>query len=889
MGLFSAKKTISVSSTLYNLAGAIENRVQYLPSVIASKVVSGTAPSIGEAIQNSLFNGPGMRFRNYARWTRTAGYASALGIVSGKLSIGNDIDLEVLAATIPHAADEVVAIQSAEIGIADYGFWADQWMSEHHPDQLDADYVVDFDEVTNVISITFTAGPVYTFSPVGFDPKSRYLYVSYLLTKGRSYSGMVYGNKTSVGSPAEWPSIAKYILVSDTPTAAVLSATDTVVTDVTYSDNRPPESNTVSTPKTLNYTNQAQLYRYEEPLGLSLLRLSTNSRIHFTTRFTEGVTVPTTTTDTMTEVIADGVTKTTKKTTTKWTAGPSYAYREDYQDSVISSWSTIKVMIYKQNDGIPTYDAFFVADVDMGEFVPFIPLRLRNNFLSEEYLPDIYELSKKAAKRALDKKYDFLIDQLADNEKLGDIDFAYISFGVSLNTKENACKKYIYKFFQLLNQSGAGGSNQYNQWKVDWETAHVIQTRWVTWRDAQANPANPLFGSPEPDKATYPQMPTRNLAIISDITGYNMNMWWSGISEIILNGQAPSTSKVGDVTIKTITAAEYHQLMVSGGITDIRPITDDGIGIYWQDTTTTHRVIAVTGLAHANTIYKGKNVGIFAGAALADPDESGFLVPLHEGVYRSISLKDATQMATACSYMVLNSYTVTKEKWYASSWFKVVLIIVIIVITILTGGAGAALGAGVLGTAAGVGAAIGLTGVAAVVAGAALNAIAGMVIAQLITAVATKLLGPKLGPIVGAIASVLVLSVGTSIASGGTAAQGLANMSSSLNILKMTVATVNGATQALQSELGDVQHKIEEVQKNYQNELTNIYNSWSENLGFNKSTIDVSELTSAVSTQFESSDSFLSRTLLTGSEIADLTNGLIGALADVTLSTELPT
>ncbi len=145
--------------------------------------------------------------------------------------------------------------------------------------------------------------------------------------------------------------------------------------------------------------------------------------------------------------------------------------------------------------------------------------------------------------------------------------------------------------------------------------------------------------------------------------------------------------------------------------------------LYWQETAETWHCLAITGLTHVNNIYEDKSIYTDAFTALGDADESGFIIPIHEAVFRAMPMVQATQMSTACCYLVVNSYVVVKQAWYQTAFFQILLIVVVIVISIFTFGAGSILGAGVLGTDAAIGATIGLTGTAALVAGAIVNAL----------------------------------------------------------------------------------------------------------------------------------------------------------------------
>lgn len=890
MGLFSSKKKVTVGSTLYNLAGAIEDRIQYLPTTINTKIIAGNAGSIGETITDSLMKGPGMRMRSYARWTRNSGYTTALGIQQGSLTTGNAIDASVIIASIAHAPDEDVVIQTVDVDIADYGYWADQWMLENHPTQVSDDYEVDMNEETNTIYILFGGLITYSFNPVGFDADAMYLYFSYMLVKRNQTGPLIPGTETPVEDEASLPDTSDYAAIGSTLVPHSEDLEDTEVTDVTYSDATPPTSSTVTTPHTDTYDDVDNVYEkitFSGQTGGGSTLLSLRS---VQTNFKRGYIKTVTTEDTTTEDIGGGVTKTTTVTTTTQSIAFNWSYRRDSQNITVTQWSPMKVVIYQQGTGNPAYDAMFLPDLSMGTFLPFIPLREWNTFLSPDYRPDIYEWSRKAVKRSMDKKIGYVIDQLKDNDSIGDIDFAYMVFGVSLNTQEKASMKYIYKFFQAAGNMGAGGDAEQLAWRAQWNAANEIQSTWATWKQAQANPADPLFGTTEPPQAIYPTQPLKWLRATSSVANYNMTVGWTGIVEVTdIPGPGRVGAKKGDLWFVQDSEDILAEILVSRGRFDDRPVTTSWVTLFWQDENDSHRAISISGLKHNNMIYKGKGVDITATQALNDLEESGFIIPLHEGVLRSMSLKDSTQMSTACTYMVLNYYQVTKQKWYQSSWFKIVLIVVVIVITVVSVGTGAA-SAGVLGTAASVGAAVGLAGTAAIIAGAAINAVAGMLIAQLIMRASVALFGPEVGAIVGAVAAVATLSAGTSMATGGTAMGGLQSMGSAVNLLKVTMAAGDGLAKAQANKLEEVNRDMLDLQDNYKEQMMSIYNAWSENLGFNKSTIDIQQLTESakVNHVYEQLEAFLTRTLLTGSEIAGATNGLIGAFSEVSLNTQLP-
>lgn len=886
MGLFSSKKKIMVSSSLYNLAGDVDERIQFLPSAIATAVVTGSKDSVGETITKSLLDGPGIKFRSYARWARNSGYTDSLGMETGVLNVGDSIDINVLQETIPHAPDEVVAIQTATIGGPDYGYWADRWMTTNHPEVVDRDYLIDFDEVQNVITMTFPNGVVYAFTPEGFDYNSTYLYVSYMLTKGRQYGDVVLGNKTYVNSQSDLPSTSGWDFTGSNNTPKVANLVNTVTAVSSYSDGRPNETTTTNTPRTENYIDVETNYEKEERIGLSILGLSVLAKKHYQINYREGIVTSSSSSSSKTEDIGGGVIKTTVTTTTVQSVSYRWAYRTDDQDVTVSSWSNMKVLIYQKGSGNTAYDAMFSPPTDLGSFVPFVPIRQWNTFLSESFYPDVYEQAKKAIKRATNKDYQHLVDQLAKSPDLGDIDFAYCVFGVSLNTKENACKKYIYKFFEMVGEYGVGGDEEYRQWKIEWNNANIIQQRWVDWVEGQKSPTSPLFGTPEPDKAVYPTMPSRRLVVQGTVANFRMDIAWSSIVKTQQSGLVEPGAKVGKVWIKSIGREEFDQLMISGGITDYQTLYSDTIGIYYQDQADSYKVITVSALAHTNTVYKGKAVGVWASEALRDPEESGFIIPLHEGIYREISLKDATQMATACSYMVCNSYTVVKQKWYASSWFKVVLIIIAIVISVLSwgtaSGPAAALVAATTVTAAAV-------AIAQIIATLVINAVLASLLMKILAPVATAIFGEEVGAVVAAIASVVVSAFIGGYVGGGSTAAGIQQLQSAGTLIQMTNSAVTALADVMNQKTANLMDKMNELQTTYQTKMDEISEAWKENLGQTGISLDLSYLTDPAYSPylFEKIESFLGRTLMTGSDIATITNGMIGEYTNLSLTLDL--
>jgi hypothetical protein len=572
--------------------------------------------------------------------------------------------------------------------------------------------------------------------------------------------------------------------------------------------------------------------------------------------------------------------------------GNNYLYVR-YALQVAGVWGNPKVFIYQQGSGNTSLDAFFTASTDAGSFFPYIPVRVDNAFVSGSYLSDVYPLAKKALKKSINGDFDELVAKIQTNPSLADIDFAFVVFGVSLNVKENACRRYIYEFFQEIMLGQDLGATDFHAWKVGYLAAVAEDTTWKTWGEAQADPMNPLYGTPEPPRPVYtapPQYVVQVLSARADVP-YHIALLWSGIEETVGSGLKTVDAKAGDLWFDIagtddITESAY---LTENGTVDYTGSTIDHIKLNWQVDADTWRTLDIYGLVHRNLVYGGKTVDTTSIQALQSVNESGFIVPLHEGVYRRIPLTHSTQMSTACCFVVFNCYKVVETRWYQTGFFQILIVIILIVIavvvTVLTGGAATP---GILGTAGAVGSAMGFAGTAAIIAGAIANAIAAMVLVQIITRVSTAILGDKIGTIVGTIASVIAVNVSTSIMSGISLTTSFSNLLTAENLLKATAAIGDFVATMEKSNVQDTLQKTQDVVTDYTKQSEDIQEKFDALIGSSGQLEGLTVLNSSLNSVIETADSFLGRTLMTGSDIAGLSLDMLSNFADITLKTDLP-
>lgn len=584
----------------------------------------------------------------------------------------------------------------------------------------------------------------------------------------------------------------------------------------------------------------------------------------------------------------DGSVISRKYTMTQTGTGvPGDTYQVNYQNVNVMDWSDLQVFIYKVGSGNAALDAEVSGGISVGGFFPPIPVRVDNQFVSESFLPDQYAAAQKAYKRlTAGAKFDTLVDMLADNEDLGDIDYVFVVPGVSLNVVENSCRKYLYQFFHGAMLTATYGEASYGVWSGGLGDADGSMSDWQAWLAAQGVVGDPLNGTPEPTRQAFGSAPRNEIRVraTNASLGYDTRIAWQAIKEDTGSGLGKPGATVGELWL------EKGGTTYEGG--SLFPSSDNvsqDLLIWWQTGASTWKRLTVRGLVHQNFIYKGKFVEIKAHEALDDVDESGFIVPIHYDTWKAMSIKDTTQMATASIMLVLNSYKVVKKKWYQTGFFKLVVFIVIVVAAvILTGPAGLATAPGLLGTAAGVGAALGLSGLVGLIVGALANAIAAAIVAKLLTVASTAVFGDKLGIIIGMIASFAALSIGAGLSGGLTITQAVTQMMNPMTLLGLTSAVGNGISGYIQADIQGVATKTQDVLKDYEEQTKSINALYQQNIGYGNGVIDPTMLLDSNQWFVEPGETFLARTLMTGSEIAELSNTLLSSFSDLTLSTELP-
>ena len=224
-----------------------------------------------------------------------------------------------------------------------------------------------------------------------------------------------------------------------------------------------------------------------------------------------------------------------------------------------------------------------------------------------------------------------------------------------------------------------------------------------------------------------------------------------------------------------------------------------------------------------------------------------------------------------------------KQKWYQTKLFKILLIVVIVVISIIAPPAGAVATKAAMAT----GVFLGLSGTAALVAGFIVNYVAAAIVTNLIMKAATHVFGVKIGTIIGTIASIVTLQAGNAFLSGQSISASFSNMMSSVNLLKLTIPVGNAYANYLGSVTNDLQIQSQKLNDEFTSKSKEIEGKYKEMFGDGAMLFDPKLLTEHNAVLGESPSAFLERTLMTGTDIVDMSLDLLHNFVDITLSTEL--
>jgi hypothetical protein len=885
MGLFSGKKITYVSSVAYNMAGDADGRVDYLKTLILKNITSDTQSSIADSINDGELHGPNMDFRKFYRWAKDN--YTTVGMPTASINGYANIDPAIIVTQLPIVVGATPYVIAAFEEQADYTSWAEQYILVNRP----ADYDTAWESLfldNGQILIQFADASSVTFTPVGFDQNAQYLYVNYAYYTSATTGSLVTGTTNIMDAAEAFPDHDGYTIDFDTNASVTGDLNTNIHTVVTYSDGTPTSTTDTNSVAHFTYSDREARFTKTDPAYVSDSETGElTSRFNELYYMTNPIIDTNVDTQTSTQVIG-GVTITTTVTTTTETLDEiQHSWRLDTTDSILSGSTGRTIWLYKINSGNTVIDEHIAHPVTIpGEFFPPIPVRISNDFLTEAHDGDLYTQSAQAYKKMTGKKFSTVVDSISDNESLSDIDFAFVVFGVSLNVIDTQCKKYVYDFFYKLMTSQQNGADQWANFQAAKDNYQAAVAALQDWLDGGQ------VGT-KPNLPSMPDLPQNLVRIHPEGTSnvpYDIRIAWNFITESTGTGRGKDDAIAGDLWFTTESDEVFPKYTYSSGTGGEHPsppsliqtgsVSTEHIRLWWQVTDTNYKVLDIYGMVHHNYVYDGKSVDITAKEALADADESGFIVPMHYDTMRAMSLLSSNQMTTACCFMVFNCYQIVKQKWYQTGIFKILLIVVVAIVSVaFTGGAGI----GLLGSNIAVGTSLGFSGITAAIVGSVANALAAVVVSSVISAVTSRL---------GVLGQVLGLILGFVVGQVAQAFQGLQSFQFNWgdlmrpdNLLKLTDAVGNGISAYMNSVTQSYQGKIEDLQTSFKNQSDNIKSLYDQNIGYTNVAFNPTWMTQSTGyKQFEPSSSFLTRTLMTGSDIAQMSYDMVSDYTTLNLT-----
>lgn len=508
--------------------------------------------------------------------------------------------------------------------------------------------------------------------------------------------------------------------------------------------------------------------------------------------------------------------------------------------------------IYRYNTGNAVLDAMMIeafGQTALGSFYPPIPFRFENQPVTADSpspaLVSLYPTAREAFRRAYGLNFDQVQDKIMDEEQnpnLDDIDYIYSVQAVTFNTRENAGRKYIFKLFELayLGTSNHSPSGKLN-WFIQWENnAWASQT--PPWKSLKVE------------------------SLVEAVSNFRTQIKWAFMNKTTGTGLLKPDARVDEVWFEVlpdpVTSRPYPSSYEFRGFSQ-------EVALCWQETGDSWKKFVITGLQYNNYVYQFDHTVVTAKQALQLTDkDSEFLVPLHETVFNSLSLVDALQVGSSCSWLVFNCLEIHKAEWYESGWFKVILVVVIIAVSVVaalvTGGTSLGVGGAAV---AGVLTGSGLGVVAALIIAAAVDVLAGILISYLIGMVANEIFGDKWGPLIGAIVS-FVFSFGLNV---GSITEAISALSSPNTWIALATATGNGVAGYVQGQANQVAEETAKMLQGISEQSAEVQRKYSELVGGVNNGIDLGVLNQYRSDLTERPADFFARTLVTGSDIAEIT------------------
>lgn len=869
---FSDEEVITVGSSAYNLAGDVARRGNFMKNNILNLIFSGVSNTgLGKGIVDAHIAGPATSYNRFSKWAEDSGYNTQVGNAGGLVYNASALSPAGFVYLVPVKSTHDQRAITFSISALDLNLIALEWIINNTPENKNLAFKATLEKVAGVLTgdvlITYTSGITQVFTS------------SYDLNNGMPFVYLYHEERLKVSidvNDTGWVTNTPPVKVgfSGLPTTVNqnVSQNKTTTTVTTYSDSTPTTTDVVVDPQNLVFPKTTGTY-------VKLINVAATPTVvgSVTTFVQDEESFYNVLFDSVTTVSSSnvgGVTVTTTTTTVTPSLEIYWKYKQVATTSSQEKWMPYLLKIYQKGTDPLGDSLLFNVPTTTQKFFPIIPLRRDNVMVDLAHFPTQYGWNRKAARKCFGtkKKYNNLIDSLADNPSLGDIDHAWVVFGVSLSTKQQDGQKYLYEFFKNLSESTISALGTY-------KSAVAYEAAWVAFAAATTVSTNDETGTAIPTRPMPPVAQEYTIVANASTAAqdwlYNTTITGKGGGQVVGSGYH----------IKSLNKVGHCWAYAKNGMTLSIPTYDADDNITYTDSTTT--VIAfgkqVTvdnwveyeffDLVHVNNVYQGITATTLGSVAILSTDEnSSFIIPLQEQVFSDLTLVRRTQLSLECAFLVVNYYNKQTIPWYASGFFQIVVVVVIIVVAVYSGGSTMAASSGILGDSIYVGLSLGFTGTAAIVAGVIANALAAAIVSALIMKVSTRFLGEDVGRIVGLIAAMITVNLMSSTGPFNLA-DSWAQMTKVDNLIKISMSGVQEYGNYLQGQAMEVSAKTQALILESNESLKEIKRLTQELMG--DSDVSATTITNAIRYATENPAQFFSRTTMTGTEIAEISIKLV--------------
>ena len=285
-------------------------------------------------------------------------------------------------------------------------------------------------------------------------------------------------------------------------------------------------------------------------------------------------------------------------------------------------------------------------------YMPIIPIRVYN----EDYFKDSRKNTElyKTSTKLLDKlglKAQDIRESINANPSIDDIDHAYVSFAVNVDTKDEATIRYLWEFF-------------YQLYTLSPNRKELVMDVW--------NNLDNYF-----NLYTVPNLGSIGFRIREHTYDFSYSYYY--IDSYLTN---KVIGKVGAISKSIVNThkPQYGNVPNAGGWTLQSP--NNGLYLYKQETETQCRVVFVSNLSQANDIEDAK---VYYSDLMDNERLNEIIIPLNLDILKLLPFKLANQVCYDSFKIVINAYVKEKVKWYESGIFKLVVIVASAVISVAIG------------------------------------------------------------------------------------------------------------------------------------------------------------------------------------------------------------